>query len=227
MTTLEIARERTAAGLSILPIRTDGSKAPDAETWKQFQERRPSDDELRQYFSNGAGIGTICGRVSGNLEIIDLDDQSLFVDFAADVERNDPGLIGKLTVVRTPRGTHFYYRCEEIEGNQKLAQRSKDDPLFADKATLIETRGEGGYVVVPGSPPECHELGLTYQHVGGPPLTALPTITLEQRETLFRVRDLSTDSWPMPTLSIVSQSATILAYRQAMTSTHGRRGPIS
>jgi hypothetical protein len=48
----------------------------------------------------------------------------------------------------------LYYRCDVIEGNQKLAQR----PATAEEVkenpnekvlVLIETRGEGGYVVAP------------------------------------------------------------------------------
>src|SRR5262249_50254551 len=50
----------------------------------------------------------------------------------------------------------------------------------------IETRGEGGYALAPGCPPDCHEKGRTYDHIAGPVLTALAVITAEEREVLIR-----------------------------------------
>src|SRR5262249_21346969 len=76
-------------------------------------------------------------------------------------------------------------RCVEVEipGNQKLAE---DPARPAKERTLIETRGTGGYTVAPGSPPECHETGRLWEHVGGPPLTEVATITAAEREVLIR-----------------------------------------
>src|SRR5207237_857955 len=51
--------------------------------------------------------------------------------------------------------------------------------------TLIETRGEGGYALAPGSPAACHPSGRTYDHIAGPPLTALADITAPGREILI------------------------------------------
>ena len=45
--------------------------------------------------------------------------------------------------------------------------------------TIIETRGEGGYFLAPGCPAACHETGRLYEHLAGPPLTEVPTITPE------------------------------------------------
>src|SRR5262249_52849290 len=41
---LSLARRLTAAGLSVIPTKPNGSKAPDGQ-WKQFQQRRPTDAE--------------------------------------------------------------------------------------------------------------------------------------------------------------------------------------
>ncbi len=186
MTLLELARERAAAGISPVSVRTDGSKAPDRD-WKEFQDRIANDAELVAMFRGEVGIGTICGRVSGGLEAIDIDEHELFPEFFAEAERQVPGLMARLTTVRTPGGYHLIYRSATIEGNQKLAKRAKDDPLFAAKATLIETRGQGGYIIAPGSPASCHETGGTYEHISGPELTAVATIDVAERESLFRV----------------------------------------
>ncbi|CAN0343782.1 unnamed protein product, partial [Ectocarpus sp. 4 AP-2014] len=51
--------------------------------------------------------------------------------------------------------------------------------------TLIETRGEGGYALAPGSPASCHETGRQYVEFEGPSLTEIPTITPAEREALL------------------------------------------
>jgi hypothetical protein len=70
-----------------------------------------------------------------------------------------------------------------VPGNTKLAI---DPAAPANDRCLIETRGEGGYALAPGSPPECHENNDVYVRWSGPFLTELPSITAEERETLWR-----------------------------------------
>lgn len=48
---------------------------------------------------------------------------------------------------------HVYYRCPTIAGNPTLAQRPGPEGRLD---TLIETRGERGYAIIPPSPPACH-----------------------------------------------------------------------
>jgi hypothetical protein len=54
-----------------------------------------------------------------------------------------------------------------------------------ETAMLIETRGQGGYILTVGSPPECHATGKTYQQWAGPALGQLATITPEERDILW------------------------------------------
>lgn len=184
--TIEIARSYRDAGLSIIPIKTDGSKAPALNRWEPYQRELVSDVNLKTWFGNGTprGIAIVYGKVSGNAECIDFDEVELFEPFVAEVNRLAPGLIERLTKVSTPRpGCHLVYRCEVVEGNLKLAKGIRDGKL----KTIIETKGTGGYALAPGCPAECHETGRTYQHAGGPPLTQLPTITPEERAILLTV----------------------------------------
>jgi len=85
--------------------------------------------------------------------------------------------------VETPTGGfHIYYRCSDgVEGNQKLAQRKDSNGKLK---TLIETRGEGGYVLAPGSPKTCHPLRKSYKLLEGD-LAKIPTIANEERELLL------------------------------------------
>jgi len=184
--TLEIARQYRRAGLSIIPIRPDGSKAPALPSWKEFQERQMTEEELPQHFSTENGIGIICGAVSGHLEVIDFDEPTLFPQWI-DALRTAGSitLVESLVEVKTPSGgRHIYYRGPGAVGrNQKLACSEKPDPITG-KQTLIETRGEGGYVLAPGSPAQCHELCRTYDLIRGS-LADIPILVPETRALLF------------------------------------------
>src|SRR5262249_57842377 len=63
------------AGLSVLPIRRDGGKAPAVKEWKWLERQLPTADHLMDWWgrANPPGVAVICGRVSGNLELIDFD----------------------------------------------------------------------------------------------------------------------------------------------------------
>ena len=197
------------SGLSVLPIRTDGSKAPTLNRWTQLQRAIADSREISRWFSGRpAGVGIIAGSVSGGLEVIDFDKAGLFEQFAEEVERLQPNLIARLPQVRTPSaGMHLFYRCDKISGNQKLAQEPGIDERAgkAKPETMIETRGEGGYVVAPGSPAACHETGRLYEHVAGTALTTIPKITPPEREILLRVAR-SFNTW-MPETEVDDSSS--------------------
>jgi putative DNA primase/helicase len=148
-TPLNAALRYLEAGLSIIPIARDGSKSPTV-AWKQYQTERPSPEELQAWFSRSVGIGILGGKVSENLGIIDLDAPEIFTPWCEMVEELAPGLVQRLPVVKTPsEGRHCYYRCEIIEGNQKLARRPDAN---GRPQVLVETRGQGGYVIAPRHP---------------------------------------------------------------------------
>ena len=142
----EIAFTYLSAGLSLIPIKPDGSKAPyssllPGHAWKPYQGQLPSHDELINWFAmpTGAGIGIVGGSISANLEILDFDELQTY-DFWADLVRDvAPNLLPKLTLlIGTPKpGRHVPYRCDCIEGNQKLAESR-------DKTTLIGPPVAGG-----------------------------------------------------------------------------------
>ena len=200
-TVLETAKQYIASGFSVLPIAANGTKAPvgwllprdgnDRASWIPLQQHIASESEVdRMFRREDVGIGVIAGRVSGNLEVLDFDKVGLFEEFAKEVTRILPDLVERLPQVKTPRGGfHVYYRSDNIEGNQKLAEEPEWDDQHNPwrPKTLIETRGEGGYVVSVGSPAKCHESGRTYEHIGGPALTAPPRLTATERMILLTV----------------------------------------
>ena len=192
---LTAAQAYAAAGICVIPLRTDGSKAPALPAWKQYEHHQPDPADLCRWFSEGRhGIGLINGAVSGNLETLDFDEPGLYERFETlCLEQGREELVGRLPLVATPSGgRHLLYRCTElVDGNQKLAQRLVGGSL----ETLIETRGEGGYIVAPGSPVGCHPAGTPYRFLRGGP-ASLPRITPEERRWLLTVAALFNEHLP-------------------------------
>src|SRR4051794_35119642 len=78
---LTAARRAYAAGLCPVPPRQDGSKAP-IEAWKDYQEARPSPEQLRAWFGRDRqGLGIVTGAVSGNVELFEFDDLPTYERF--------------------------------------------------------------------------------------------------------------------------------------------------
>ncbi len=77
---LTIAEQAVDAGISVVPPRTDGTKAP-LGSWRMFQARLPYAQELDNWYraEQNPGIGVVCGAVSGNLEAVDFDRHSVFL----------------------------------------------------------------------------------------------------------------------------------------------------
>ncbi len=175
-----LAVEYRDAGISVIPLRLDGSKAPALPKGgpQVYRQRLATNSELASWFSHEAGVGLICGWQSGGLEVLDFDDGTLFEPWREKVS----SIADRLPVVETPSlGWHVLYRCDEIGGNCKIAL----DPDREQK-TLIETRGEGGYIVGEGSPLAVHATGLAYAQYSGPSLPSVPRITPEERTKLWR-----------------------------------------
>ncbi|MBI4582732.1 MAG: DUF3987 domain-containing protein [Planctomycetes bacterium] len=180
---LVAALEYLEAGFSVSSIKNDGTKAA-AIPWKEFQSRRMTAEEARRHFPDHVGVGIIGGAISGNLQVIDFEDERAFLDFKGLVEQICPGLLDKLPLVKTPGGGfHLFLRCPLIEGCQKIA-RSRD-MTRGKEGLIIEAKAEGGYVLAPGSPAACHPSGKTYEHVAGPPIVKTPIISVEERQLLF------------------------------------------
>lgn len=208
MTLYETALHYVQAGLSVIPIRGDGSKRPPVE-WKVYQSRLPEERELRDWFvvTQPRGLAIVHGRVSGHSEVLDFDSSAIWDAFLvmAQLESIEE-LVYRLVRVKTPGGgRHLYYRCPgAVEGNDKLARRREEVPENAvaegtEKAVLdkrdgkwyrilteIETRGEGGYTLAPGSHSLCHPSGLPYLLDWGS-FTRLPEITPQERAVLIEL----------------------------------------
>lgn len=180
-TPLEIASRYAVAGFSVIRVKKDGSKKP-FEAWKEYQDRKPTEAELQLWFGGRGhyGFALIHGKVSGSSEVLDFDAIGAFEEFAVlCADHSMENLLSRLVRIETPSGgVHLLWRCQHgIEGNQKLAR-------CADGTVKIETRGEGGYTLAPGSPKECHPSGKEYFLRSGK-LSEIPAITAEERTGLL------------------------------------------
>lgn len=184
------ANRLSAAGLSVIAIKNDGTKAPAITSWKQFQRRSPNEADRKQMFArNKVGIAVICGKVSGSLEVIDFESGAPMKEWEQLIKSHPAGtdLLGKLVLVKTPTGGwHVVYRCKDgIERNQKLARKLVSNEGGKERPeVLIETRGEGGYVLAPGSPRSCHPSGKPYTLIRGD-LANIPYVTTRERALLL------------------------------------------
>jgi len=91
---LEKALEYQKAGLSIIPATKN--KQPPLKHWKPYQEKPASPEQLAKWFPRHQYIAIICGKVSGNIELIDFDfDESrpgIFNEWRKLVDDIDPPL---------------------------------------------------------------------------------------------------------------------------------------
>lgn len=200
MTTVaEAALVAYSAGLSVVPPAEDGSKRPDT-SWKAYQTALPTPTQISAWYGPRAGLGVVCGVVSGGLEMLEFEGRAVAehvsTDYLAAAEAI--GLRPILDRIRTgyqertpAGGIHLLYRCPEPLPNTKLARRpATDDELLADPAdkikVLIETRGEGGYTILAPSNGKVHPTGGAWTlEAGGFPTIA--NITVDERDQLFRL----------------------------------------
>lgn len=218
---LETARRFAAAGFSVVPARADGTKAP-AAFWKPFQIRRAAPEQLADWLSSGEhdGIGVVTGAVSGGLEMLEFEGRAVregFVQRLADAfEDHGLGDLWRRLVngylESTPsNGLHILYRVDgELRGNTKLARRpARDDELTEQELAtrerqpgkqfarvLIETRGEGGYVVTAPSAGRTHPSGGAWTLLAGGPET-VAAISEDERDAVHAIASLL-DEMPAP-----------------------------
>lgn len=132
--------------------------------WKDKQTTPYSKDKFEQdYNYNGGkfkadkseipateGVGIITGY--NGLEVIDIDlkifedieeRQSFWAKYKEFIESHIEDFDEKFVIYRTVNGGyHILYRCEKVEGNQKIAI------IKGYKEAVVETRGIGGYVFI-------------------------------------------------------------------------------
>lgn len=198
----EAAREMHDAGLCVLPIKADGSKAPAVRSWTPYKIQRSTPTEHDQWFGGDrpAGIAVVYGNVSGNVEMIEFEGHAIRDGLLEEVteiaEASGVGtewhaILEGWASESPSGGRHYRVRPDgvPVSGNTKLAMRlaREDDYTDEERQRLrekpgarivrvqIETRGEGGYGLVEPSSGAVHATGKPYVRLAGGPAT-IPTI---------------------------------------------------
>lgn len=193
---LALALEMAEDGSSLIPV---GSDKKPFLAWKKYQSARADADQLREWAADprAAGFAVVCGAVSGGLEIIDFDDPEFYAAFMAAA----PDWAAGLPVQKTGGGGYqVAYRRETPGGNVKLAWAAREADadgvvLEGGREIAIETRGEGGYAVIPHS---LHPSGNRYAPLTGT-FGSIPTIEDAQAgELLALARGLDQTPRPQP-----------------------------
>ena len=178
------------AGLSVIPVRADGTKAPALPAGHALlaRSRRATDKELCDWFGpdRNLGVAIQAGAISGGLAVIDFDDPSAFAPWRLLVEDQAPGLLRSCPTVHTPR------RSEAGEPGVHVYARVAGPPVrchglawTSDGRIRIEVKAEGGATVAPPSSGRVHETGRAWELApGSAPIESVPTLTEEEWELL-------------------------------------------
>ncbi len=161
-------------GFSIIPIK-EKDKKPSINSWEEYQNRQPTKEEIKVWIENDLfkNIGVICGSVSSNLVIIDIDDKSI------------PELVGinfdkifksGAWVVETGNGYQIYMKHHSNPGPLKRLLKYK-----------IEYRSNNGYCV---APPSIHPNGKQYKFIDIDSFEKLPVLENKDVKSIFN--DLKT-----------------------------------
>jgi RecA-superfamily ATPases implicated in signal transduction len=201
-----------AAGLCVLPPTEDGSKAPFGDKWKKFQTTRSTEAEVQAWYANGrTGLGIVCGKVSGGLEMFEFEGRAVdagmadaFVDAADACGLGD--LVGRIAegyTEATPSGGLHWLFLTESPVTTKLARRpATEEELVEDPDNrvkpLIETKGEGGFTIIAPSHGKVHPTGKPWALVAGG-FATIATISAEEHQALH---DMARTFDQMPTRSV-------------------------
>ena len=184
-------------GLSIIPCRLGGKEPLIA--WKEYQERQPGQEEIAKWISESLrssknpklpfNIGVVCGKVSGNLVVLDFESEDAFESFYRKVEeavsskllRNEVSIaLANTWIVRTGKGYHVYLRVSSTQSDFESLCRTKIRLING-----LDVKGEGGYVI---APPSLHPTGATYTFVFNDPReTSISTISISDFKALLHL----------------------------------------
>lgn len=204
------------AGYSIIPILANGTKKPQLK-WEQYQTERATRDQVKQWFTNSptSGIGIICGAVSGNVEMLELEGRAndgethtLILDAMREAGLGDfwSGLLESGYVASTPSGgLHLMYRISDhpVPGNTKIARRPANAEELAENPkdrvkVLSETRGEGGYFIAAPTGGAVHKSGESWSLLCGEPGGNIWELDWSTRCDIIDVLHATLDAMPAP-----------------------------
>lgn len=192
---LSAARYYLSCGLSVIPIKADGSKSPLLSGWRKYSATHPTEDELVEWFAGPSlmGVGIVPGPASGHLVVLDFEfvGESAYFEWYQRLAPELRVLVDTLPASVTPTGgRHVYVKLPDSQPGMKLAR-------YAKGKTKIEVRGEGHQVLAPGCPSECHPSGNLYEWANPPSDTdPFPELDWEDWSALCEVAEQCNEHTP-------------------------------
>lgn len=155
-------------GASVIPLKKNDKKP--AIKWKKYTEQKLTKEEIEEVLQkeDSKNIGIVCGEISDNLLVLDIDKEELF-------EKLNLGEIAAKTLtVKTAKGYHIYLRIDDPElkrwigekGVKTLDYPPKKKGQDEESHEEIRFQWSDHYVVGPGS---IHPSGARYEHLATSP----------------------------------------------------------
>ena len=131
----ETAKRCTSLGISVIPL-IAGTKRP-AVSWKEYQDRLPTEDELYQWFVTlcYTNLAIVTGKKSG-IFVVDCDSPEAYKRILNKYN------LSKIPTVKSPNGYHLYFKYNDSYNVIKNRSRILEN---------IDVRTNGGYIIVPPS----------------------------------------------------------------------------
>jgi hypothetical protein len=164
---LESALMLHRAGLTLFPVKTDGSRAPKISKWQTITGNTPA--ELNRWFggTDSAGIAVLGGKPSNDLLIFDFETVQAFTDFRKHATQAGlQAVVDAAPLLKTPLGgRHLYIRGPEAGGITKETATDPNQTTPKDDGLIAEARATRHYCVTGGSPVKTHQAGIPYQWI--------------------------------------------------------------
>ena len=166
-------------GFSVIPLgknkgfwnnKKDELKKPSLKTWDKYKENRATKEEIQQWIKEKLfkNIGVVCGHVSNNLVIIDIDDETIPEILGLKSEKI---LESGSWYAKTGKGYQFWLKHHNNPGGIKRPLKYR-----------IEYRANNGYCV---APPSIHPNKKQYHFIGIKRLSELPTLIEKDVKSIF------------------------------------------
>jgi len=171
------------------------------DDWQQTKQTDPLWAQIKkhEWWVDVAGLGGVCGPVSGDMVCIDFDKtpQSSLIAFL-----NSIGLpVNYSWTVQTPGGgAHVWVRCQGLE-----IEKGKEDHPSLDGDGHIELRWTGHYAALPGS---IHPSGGIYAWMHGEPTEPPTMVDRDALLTSYAAVTKEPEVKPAPTLHVNGTNGT-------------------
>lgn len=155
------------------------AKKPIVQTWREFQDRLPTDQEIESWASLRAeAMAVICGKGSGGMVAIDIDaykdkEKAIVSEFTKEVaELGGAEILRRCTIQETRSGgLHIIFRVPGNDLRDDVLAKTTDG-----KDALIETRANGGLIIAHPTP--------GYKLVQSR-FDSIPTLTHQEADLLY------------------------------------------